>query len=149
MAKKGAVKKKTSANSKGRKKSTEKILVENFVSLQKIMADMSVKFDNLAGQISSLLDLFESSARSLAEKDFNFDLEGLERNNERFEEKLDGLLEQNKVIARGLTLIHENNSGMPVRNPPREGFQGPPPERKIRNDFAREENLNGNQGNLL
>jgi len=31
-----------------------KVLVENFVSLQKVMVDTSIKFDNLSGQISKL-----------------------------------------------------------------------------------------------
>ncbi|KHO55254.1 MAG: hypothetical protein QT10_C0004G0041 [archaeon GW2011_AR19] len=41
------------------KKSVEKILVENFVSLQKVMTNLSVKFDELSSQISKLLELFE------------------------------------------------------------------------------------------
>jgi len=83
------------------------ILVENFVALQKVMTNLSLKFDNLASQISKLLELFEISAKSLAEK--NSGLGGSVKN-EGMIEKLDNLLEQNKVIARGLTLLHESNS---------------------------------------
>lgn len=83
----------------------EKILVENFVSLQKVMTNLSLKFDNLTGQISKLLELFELSAKSLAEKDF--ELERSNKDNKRVIEKIEGILEQNKTIARGLTLMNE------------------------------------------
>lgn len=83
----------------------EKILVENFVSLQKVMVNLSVKFDNLTKQISKLLELFEISAKSLAEKDF--DIEKSKKDNTEMIKKIDNLLDQNKTIARGLTLMHE------------------------------------------
>ena len=54
------------------KKSVEKILVENFVSLQKVLTNLSVKFDELSNNISKLLELFELSATALAKKDINF-----------------------------------------------------------------------------
>lgn len=85
--------------------SVEKILIENFVSLQKVMTNLSLKFDNLTGQISKLLELFEISAKSLAEKDF--ELEKSNKENKKILEKIEGILEQNKTIARGLTLMNE------------------------------------------
>jgi hypothetical protein len=83
----------------------EKVLIENFVSLQHIMANLAVKFDNLSGQISKLLELFEISAKTLAEKDYS----GSE-SDKKLTEKLDGIIEQNKVIARGISLLHERDS---------------------------------------
>ena len=83
----------------------EKILIENFVALQKVMTNLSIKFNNLATQISKLLELFEISAKALAEKDFSLEKETNE--NKKIIEKIDNLLEQNKIIARGLTLLHE------------------------------------------
>ena len=82
----------------------EDILIENFVALQKVMTNLSLKFDNLASQISKLLELFEISAKSIAEKGYDSGKGGGE-----MVEKLDNLLEQNKVIARGLTLLHDSN----------------------------------------
>ena len=82
----------------------EKILIENFVSLQKVMTNLSIKFDNLTKQISKLLELFEISAKTLAEKDLEIEKKG---SSKKVIEKIDNLLEQNKIIARGLTLIHE------------------------------------------
>ena len=46
--------------------------------------------------------MFEISAKSLAEKDFDFG-----KDNKEILEKLNELIGQNKTIARGVTLIHE------------------------------------------
>lgn len=105
MAKKKSVKKnkpeKTSSSSH-----TEKILIDNFVTLQKVMTNLGVKFDNLSDNIEKLLNLFEISAKAMAEKDFE---KYQKSDSEEVLEKLDKLLEQNKVIARGLTMIHEKD----------------------------------------
>ena len=83
----------------------ERILIDNFVSLQKVMTNLSIKFDSLTTQISKLLELFEISAKSLAEKN----IETIKTQGETKEilKKMDNLLDQNKIIARGLTLMHE------------------------------------------
>ena len=89
----------------GKKKLTkselESMLIDNFVNLQKVLTNLSVKFDNLSGNISRLLELFEISAKSLAQKQA---LNGEEKDQDLLK-KLDSLLEQNKIIAKGLTLI--------------------------------------------
>jgi len=48
----------------------EKVLIENFVGLQKVMVNLSSRFDELSTQISRLLNLFEVSARAMAKKEF-------------------------------------------------------------------------------
>tara|TARA_Y100000034_G_scaffold41320_1_gene50837 strand:- start:1185 stop:1598 length:414 start_codon:yes stop_codon:yes gene_type:complete len=83
-------------------KDTEKILIENFVSLQKVMTNLSLKFDGLTNQISKLLELFEISAKSLAEKNPN-----LGGHDKQIMNKVDSLLDQNKTIARGMALFGE------------------------------------------
>ncbi|MEK6926590.1 MAG: hypothetical protein AABW50_04905 [Nanoarchaeota archaeon] len=92
------------------------LLIENFVSLQRVLTNLSLKLDNLTGQVSKLLDLFEISAKALAEKDFD-----LESGNKDFIDKLDSLVDQNKTLARGLSLLHE-------RIPPQEMFMQPMPQ---------------------
>ncbi|MFH1365327.1 MAG: hypothetical protein ABIH28_01970, partial [archaeon] len=87
---------------------TEKILIENFVALQKVMTHLSEKFDNLTTQISKMLNLFEISAKALAEKEF--DVEKENKDIKKTIEKLDNLLEQNKTIAKGLVLLHDQIS---------------------------------------
>lgn len=105
MVKKGIQKKKVSSSISIKNSSTEKILVENFVALQKVMVNLSSKFDNLTKQISELLNLFEISAKSLAEKDF--DMEQNKKDNKEIVTKLNTLLDQNKILAQGLSLLHE------------------------------------------
>ncbi|MFA4953528.1 MAG: hypothetical protein WC584_04860 [Candidatus Pacearchaeota archaeon] len=83
----------------------EKVLVENFIALQQVMTNLSIKFDRLSGEISKLLELFEISAKALAEKDFNVERGSM--NSERIAKQMDTLLEQNKIIARGMTLIND------------------------------------------
>ena len=134
MPKKAIPKKKTSAKTKTVRKKTpktsknaniEKVLVENFISLQKVMTNLAVKFDNLGAQISKLLELFEISAKTLAEKDIKLDKGKVERKEEgKMIEKLDTLLDQNKIIARGLTLLHEIPGETPM---PRLAQQPIPP----------------------
>jgi hypothetical protein len=101
-------------------------LVENFVSLQKVMTNMAKKFDNLSEHITKLLELFEISAKVLAEKDYKKDKSSSEE--KQIKEHLENLLTQNKVIARGLTLMNEKileNSDEEVippiyKNPPQQ-----------------------------
>ena len=65
----------------------QKLLLENFIVLQKVMTDMSVKFDRLSDHMSKLLALFESSAKSFSEKQ-----PVVTKEDKDFLEKLDRLL---------------------------------------------------------
>ncbi len=88
----------------------ERILVQNFVSLQKVMTNLSVKIDQLTTKTSKLLDLFELSAKALAEKNFDVirpETHKEDKNSKKILEKMDKMLDQNKTIAKGLTLMHE------------------------------------------
>lgn len=80
----------------------EKIL-ENLVELQKVHTSMAEKFDKLTEQMSSLLGLFESAAKSFGEHPAN----QVAEKDKDFLEKVDKLLEQNKLIAKGLTIVEE------------------------------------------
>jgi len=93
---------------------SQRILIENFVSLQDVMTNMSSKLNNLTTQISKLLELFEQSAKTFMEKDLKFG-GGTDK---ELVSKLDRLIEQNKIIAQGITLLHEEHSVMPDTNAP-------------------------------
>jgi len=102
----------------------EKTLIANFVSLQKVMVNLSFKFDELSGNISKLLELFEISAKTLAEKEVvqtsSVSDEETSKEIRKIADKLNNLLDQNKVIARGLTLMYDripNQQSFPVQNP--------------------------------
>ena len=98
--------KKSAADGNVSKTNINQILVENFVNLQRVLTSMSAKFDSLANEISKLLHLFEESAKSFAEKNSE-NAFGLGGQNKEFLNKLDNLLDQNKTIARGITLMEE------------------------------------------
>lgn len=80
-----------------------RMLVENFIGLQKAMTNLAVRFDNLSDNLSKLLNLFEISAKSFAEKQPVKE----EEKDKEFLGKINTLLEQNKTIAKGLTLMEE------------------------------------------
>ncbi len=98
-------KKSEKASKTSKKENIQNMLIENFVNLQKVMTNLAVKFESLSDQISKLLQLFEISAKSFVEKETP-EIGGKEKDKE-FLEKLDKLLDQNKTIARGLTLMEE------------------------------------------
>ena len=89
----------------------EQGLIDNFINMQKVLTNLSIKFDDLSTNISKLLQLFEISAKSFAEK---YSEEESNPNN-AINTKLDSLTEQNKIIAKGIMLIEERVRG---RNSP-------------------------------
>jgi hypothetical protein len=101
-------------------------LIENFISLQKVMTNFAVKFDNLSTQISKLLELFEISAKALAEKDYSL---GENKEDKKVVEKLDSLLQQNKIIAKGIALLHESNYSQP--EPVKQEYFQPSQEQRV------------------
>ncbi len=119
MAAKKEVKKKSA---KSRKKpvqletkkedNSQRILIENFVALQKVMADLSGKINDLTSQMSRLLNVFEESAKALTEKGGKVGL----GSDKEVSAKLDQLLDQNKILAQGVALLHESNNQEPPQD---------------------------------
>ena len=83
----------------------EQVLLNNFVNLQKVLTNLSIKFEDLSNNISKLLQLFEISAKNFAEKYSGEP--GQTSSDKEFLKKLDSLLEQNKTIAKGIMLMEE------------------------------------------
>ena len=81
----------------------EDTLIRNLIELQKINIDLAEKFDKLSKEISQLLGLFETTARTFAKV---APLGEYEKDKE-FLEKIDKLLDQNKTLAKGLSLMEE------------------------------------------
>jgi len=79
----------------------EEQIIQNLVALQKVNIDLAEKFESLTEQLSNLLALFEMSARTFAK---NPAVQMIEKDKE-FLNKIDRLLDQNKTIAKGLTLM--------------------------------------------
>jgi predicted metal-dependent hydrolase len=82
-------------------------LIENFVNLQKVLSNLSFKFEGLSQNINNLLQLFEISAKSFIKKHEEGIVITDNTSDRDLLRKLDTLLEQNKTIAKGLTLIEE------------------------------------------
>ena len=101
-------------------KNTEmnKALIDNFINLQKVMTNLAVKFDELSRNIEKLLQLFEISAKSFAEKNLNIDDKQRESDTDLLK-KLDSLLDQNKTISKGITMMEERIRNRP-NSPPTE-----------------------------
>lgn len=120
--------------------SAQRILIENFVSLQGVMADLSSKLNNLSDQMSKLLGLFEESAKTFMEKDIKIMGGGVDKN---VSEKLDQLLDQNKVLARGIALLHEANQ--PEQSSPEQQMPPPAPQQP---QFTQQMKQQQNPGNV-
>ncbi len=86
-----------------KKMQLEEKLIENLVELQRVHTQLAEKFDSLSKQISSLLSLFEGAAQSFAKNPVN----QFSEKDQEFLEKIDRLLDQNKTIAKGLTMMEE------------------------------------------
>lgn len=123
-----------------RETNTTQVLLENFVSLQRVLTNLSLKVDSLTTQISKLLELFEISAKALAEKDFE-----IEKDNKNMLDRLDKLLDQNKVLARGISLMHERIPNQEQYYPPLQSLTPPmgsptqnPPYQQSSSPYIRE-----------
>jgi hypothetical protein len=95
--------KKSVPKSSGKKQVLEERIIENLIALQKVNLSMVEKFDKLSRQMSDLLSLFEMAAKSFAENPET----QISQKDREFLEKIDRLLDQNKTIANGLTLMEE------------------------------------------
>ena len=74
----------------------EQEILTNMVQLQKVSVELLQSMNGLTKKMDRMLSLFETAAQNI-----DHDEDG------SMEKKLEGLLEQNKVIARGLVLIEK------------------------------------------
>jgi len=120
--------KKESAKKKRMNKAEiEQALVDNFISLQKVLTHLSIKFDEQANKMDKLLELFEISAKSFSEKyaEGYSETTSINSGDAEFLKKLDSLLDQNKTIAKGIMMMEErikNRNNSPFSQP---AFQQP------------------------
>lgn len=94
-------------------------ILQNFVDLQDVLSNLALKIDDLTQQVSKLLRLFEESAKSFQEA-------SPEPSRDReFHSSIKTLLDQNKIIAKGISIIEERlrspqpqNTYIPYQQPP-------------------------------
>jgi len=108
----------------------EQMLIDNFINLQKVLTNLSVRFEELSSNMSKMLQLFEISAKSFADKYSGEGMGGVPHNEKEFLKKLDSLLDQNKTISKGIMMMEEQ-----VRN--RRGYSPLGSERTSRS-FSRD-----------
>jgi len=101
------------------------------IELQKIHTMLGEKFDKLSKELSSLLNLFEMTARSFADHPSVLSSD----KDKAFLEKVDKLLEQNKTIAKGLMIMEERTRerlyGQPHEETHEEEHTTPLPNRPL------------------
>lgn len=95
----------------------EELLIGNFIELQKVMTNLSIKFENLSDNISKLLTVFELSAR-----DYLSNKQNKSQTDKDLLDKVNVLLDQNKTIAKGIVMIDDKvktkmNQPMPIPQP--------------------------------
>jgi len=105
-------KKSSTTTKKGMSKAElEQTLIDNFTSLQKVLTNLVIKFDDLSTNMSKLLQLFEISAKSFVEnhpaRETKEDHNEARNEDKEFIKKLDSLLDQNKTIAKGILLMED------------------------------------------
>ncbi len=105
----------------------QQALIDNFINLQKVMTNLSVKFDELSTNISRLLQLFEISAKTFAERYSTQELAPDNVVDSDLIIKLNSLLDQNKTISKGIMLIEEKlRDKNPQEQPQPYQYQMPP-----------------------
>jgi len=143
----------------------EKALVNNFIALQKVMTNLAVKLEDLSTKTGKLLELFEISAKAIAENDLSLDGGPSKKIVADMSGKLDRLLDQNKVLAKGVSLLHEipeypsKSQGIP--HEPKEGLEIhkpkgsiPPEPEEVRGvaqkpkDFSKKSSTNKEEGEV-
>jgi len=113
MVKRG--RKKTSKKVSLKSDKSIKLLIENTVTLQKVLTTLSMNLKGLTGEISHLLTLFKEASKTIGEEKAVEDVVKEERKD--LVSKLDALIDQNRTIAKGLILLE---STIKEKNRPRE-----------------------------
>ncbi len=81
-------------------------LIDNFITLQKVLTNLTLKFEELSNNIEKLLNVFEITAKNFAEKTKDINLNQRESDKDLIE-KLNSLLDQNKTISKGILMMEE------------------------------------------
>jgi len=78
------------------------LLIENSINLQKTMLTLIESTNNLNKRVDSMVGLFETAAGNVDKIK-----EGESRNVDALARRLNGIIQQNKDLARGLVLLEE------------------------------------------
>jgi len=104
----------------------EQTLIDNFINLQKVLTNLSIKFDDLSSNMSKLLELFEISAKSFAEKTSEEISAESGAVSPELIKKIDTILEQNRTLSKGIMLVEEKLRERSTMQP--SSFKSRPPQ---------------------
>jgi hypothetical protein len=96
----------------------EELLIDNFVGLQRAMTNLSMKFESLSDNLSTLLGVLELAARNYLTKGNSGDSGSPE-----LVKQLNLIIDQNKAIAEGLLLIDDKIRKIQPSDNPSESSQ--------------------------
>lgn len=80
-----------------------KLLLDNSVALQKVMADLALNLNKLTDEMSQVMSLFREFSAGVGEEKAVREVE--RSNNAELIRKLDSLIDQNKHVSKGLILL--------------------------------------------
>ncbi|MEM2955961.1 MAG: hypothetical protein QW041_00020 [Candidatus Pacearchaeota archaeon] len=96
-------------------KSTLNLLIENNIALQKVVTNLAADLKKLSSDISELLELFKEATKTISAEKIE---EAVKKEDlEELKGKIDELLEQNKVIAKGILLLESSIKPKEYRYP--------------------------------
>ncbi len=82
-----------------------RLLIENSIALQKVLANMALGIDDLSKDVKKMVDLFTDANRAF-EQGKRPVMDKTEKTEMRIlQDKLNSLIEQNKVMANGIILL--------------------------------------------
>lgn len=91
------------------------LILENTVALQRNLVETTEELKNLNIKITRVLDIFDKASRT-----FEDSLEkGTETDVVELEKKIDALIEQNRIIAKGLLLLGKSTRPVMTEIKPR------------------------------
>ena len=85
---------------------TLKLVIENSIALQKVVANLAEKLGETSRNLSELLELFKEASKTMAEEKAEENVK--KEDIEILKTKINELAEQNRTIAKGILLIESS-----------------------------------------
>jgi len=86
-----------------KKDQTVKLLIENSIALQGVLTNMAVSLDRLSKNMEKMLDVFKENSMAIGEDKASSEVH--EAREKELINRLDSLIDQNKMIAKGIILL--------------------------------------------
>jgi len=87
-------------------KSTIDIVIENNIALQKIVIDLASEMKKISREVSEMLDMFKEATKSISSEKTESEIKKSDM--DELKNKIEELVEQNKIIAKGILLLESS-----------------------------------------